>query len=161
MISADLLWQGCGRIHWSLLLRVCVSLMCVGIYADLLAACSHIAEPWCVCGPQQAFPYHSRGVQLKLCRSRLCDFRSYSNWPPLAAKPKLWELVGVSPNEPACTSECSCDVNMADRWQCFVLFFPECGRGTYRACAEGRCCWPSVWCLSGDNWPAHRHTEAT
>ena len=130
---------------------------------NLLAVCSHIWEP--CCGPQKAYPQHSRGVQLKLCRFELCDFRSNSNWPPLTAKPKLGELVGASVSEAACTSECSCDVNMADHWGCFIFSFffspPECGRETYRACAEGRCCWPSVWCLSGDNWPAPRHTEAT
>lgn len=75
-----------------------------------------------VCGLQQAYPQHSQGVRLKLCRSKLCDFRSYYNWPPLTAKLKLRELVGASPSEAACTSECSCDANMADRWL-FILFF--------------------------------------
>lgn len=79
-----------------------------------------------MCGPQQAYPQHSIGVQLKLCTSKLCDFRSFSNWPPLTAKAKLWELVGMGPSEPACTSECLCDVNMADRLLFFVfLFFPR------------------------------------
>ena len=88
---------------------------------NLLAVCSHIWEP--CCGPQKAYPQHSRGVQLKLCRFELCDFRSNSNWPPLTAKPKLGELVGASVSEAACTSECSCDVNMADHWGCFIFSF--------------------------------------
>lgn len=36
---------------------------------------------------------------------------------------ELWELVGMSPSEPTCKSECLCDTHMAHRWSFMSPFF--------------------------------------
>lgn len=67
--------------------NACVVIVLIYISWQYVSTCS---APWgnLICGPQQAYPQHSKGVQFKLCRSKLCDFRSYYNWPPLTAKQK-------------------------------------------------------------------------
>lgn len=118
------------EIHFTAVIKSIASIM---LDFPLMEGCRWYVLLWCLFilpallnvttfGPQQAHHWHRKGDHLKLHRSKLCSF---SNWPPLTAKPKLWELVGLSsPESAACTSECLWDANIADCcWCSYLILF--------------------------------------
>lgn len=83
------------------------------------------------------------------------------------------QIIHDQPSQPllmcvcVCTRECVCQgKGQMSTWPSADDMFlsalcPGCGSKSCRGCAEGRCYWPSAWCLCGDNWPARLHTGAT